>query len=239
VNLVLNPLSMKKTIIAFGILLLSLSVLVSCNTSDNGKDQTKESDLTTDTTTIDSTTSYLLLTQLAFKAYLFDPDAKPAHTQALYLAAEKDSRDLSFFLDSLSNLNKQAVSSKAEGVSRLVSLARLGSARSVATSGRAIDLCPCPDAAGLCPCPAIESTTIYFATQADNVEVAIGEEQLQEREGQPVDGWTAFTMPNGLEDQSFILKITADFAGLGRETYEVHMQIQDGKLYMQPQPWRR
>jgi len=225
---------MKKPIVILGVLLCTLSLLfTSCKPKDNATDDKVKPDTTEQHAVVEDTdTSFILLSQLAFKSYLYQRGSQIPEARKLYAKAQFDSRALALYLANITDTTK--FSSKGVKVGSGSAL-KLNNALVASLSGRVVDVCLCPNSNSLCPCPGYTST-VLFATTADPVEVTDGEVPLKESKIKGRDGqnWKAFELTN-LKDREFTLTVTANFSGT-KQTYYIPMEIKDGLLYLDNAP---
>lgn len=214
---------MKKTLFAFGFLLVVILVVwVSCTPNEEEKSKTVSSD-----------TTYLLLSHLAFQAYLLDSLATLEHTQALYLVAQADTRALAKHLG-LSDSGDISLLMDAKTAKPTVAafFPTNNSLAVMALRGK-IDLCPCPSSTDLCPCPGINSS-VLFANRSTGVRVTAAPDSLAANSivGTTADAWKAFPLTN-IADRNFTLIINVDFTSSGvNTTYRLPMVLEGGRLYV-------
>lgn len=215
---------MKQNIGILGVLLFAIILFLS---SCGGK---TENGSGTDSTGDDpeqptSSTSYLALADLAFKGYLFENDAQIKDLQSLYVAAQKDTRDLISFVDAKNKAANEPLSKAGffQNNQRL------------AVASLSVDLCLCPDSKnrGLCPCPGITSTVLLSADTSaiDSVQVEDSRGQTTPINAKDEGNMRTFEVPN-LTNQTFTLVITGNLSGMGVRTYKVPMENINGKLFM-------
>ncbi len=215
---------MKKTIISFviGVCALTL-VFVGCqrnNTDGLSSSLSAASNSPKPVTpALPPSQSFIPVSQLAFKAILFDPKAPIQEVRNMYMAMQRENNTLP---DYASN-------------------SPIGAAQVTAMYS---DLCRCPDGRNLCPC--IGDTTLLMAkvyTTAKNTQTKAGESAAmvrfdkQEMKSKIVESkgdskWVSFVWPANIQEGRHKLTISADFTGTGVRTYELNMEKQGGKLYL-------
>ena len=214
---------MKKPIILFGVLALTLfAVWISCNGPRNGKQNSLD-------------TSYVLLSQLAFKAYIQDSNANIEDARALYQAAQNEARDLAKHLG-ISDPNIHAFIRRQESPPlQAASVFPINNTLAFFRT-KNVDLCPCPNSTELCPCPGVYAKVI-LATSSDSTQVEVDKKPLKDTpiEGSSGKNFKAFAtddLPNG----KFELTIRGNFFGKGPRNYSLQIEVIDGKLYVDK--WR-
>ncbi|HEY0743609.1 MAG TPA: hypothetical protein VGD40_19215 [Chryseosolibacter sp.] len=212
---------MKKNILLSSLLLLFALFLASCE-----KDCLKD--------------SHIVMSKLVYEALRKDTSINEQQREALRKLSIDDSSRLALYLKHKGDTSKHSYlpehgKPKIQMASAFPINVTLAAA---AINGRVVEICPCPGGSGGCACPASRfDADIFFTTtsEVDTVKTVQPEQPAEGLTKEPITGvvdagWEAYQLEN-TGDRKFTLIIEGNFADIGTRTYQIKMELRDGKLY--------